>query len=178
MSISARLDGLEQRLRTLTDCAAIEALKARYWHAIDLKRPDDVRDCLAPDLVVEFEGLPRCESRDAFMAIIRQGAVRTQAFDMHHGQNPRIALTGTDTAEGEWDVFYYGIDLSARTLMQMAGAYRDTYVRRGGRWWIATTAMRQTSLHVQSVDQAGSAHTEIFGRAAAPMSFQRQEGSA
>jgi hypothetical protein len=97
---------------------------------------------------------------------------------MHHGQNPRIALTGADSAEGEWDVFYYGIDLSARTLMQMAGAYRDTYVRRGGRWWIATMAMRQTSLHVQSVDQAGLARTSIFGRAAAPISFQRQEGSA
>ena len=69
MSISARLDGLAQRLRTLTDCAAIEALKARYWHAIDLKRPEDVCDCLAPDLVVEFEGLPRFESREAFMAI-------------------------------------------------------------------------------------------------------------
>ena len=50
MSISARLEGLEQRLRTLTDGAAIEALKARYWHALDLKRPDDVRDCLAENL--------------------------------------------------------------------------------------------------------------------------------
>jgi SnoaL-like domain len=178
MSIAARLDGLEQRVRALSDCAAIEALKARYWHALDLKRPDVVRDCLAEDLVVEFEGLPRFESRDAFMAIIRQGAARTQAFDMHHGQNPRITLTGADSAEGEWDVFYYGIDLSTRTLMQMAGAYRDTYVRRDGRWWIATMAMWQTSLHVQSVDQAGSARTSIFGRAAAPISFQTQEGSA
>jgi hypothetical protein len=178
MSIAARLDGLEQRLRALTDCAAIEALKARYWHALDLKRPDDVRDCLAEDLVVEFEGLPQFESRDAFMVIVRQGAARTQAFDMHHGQNPRITLTGADSAEGEWDVFYYGIDLAARTLMRMAGAYHDTYVRRGRRWWIATTAMRPTSLHVQSVDQAGLARTSIFGRAAAPISFQRQEGSA
>jgi hypothetical protein len=178
MSISARLDGLEQRLRALTDCAAIEALKYRYWHMLDQKRPDEVRDCLAEDVVVEFEGLPRFESRDAFMAIIRQGASRTQAFDMHHGQNPRIVLTGADSAEGAWEVFYYGIDLSARTLMQMAGSYHDTYVRRGGRWWIATTAMRQTSLHVQSVDQAGVPRTEIFGRAAAPISFQRQEGSA
>jgi len=178
MSIAARLDGLEQRLRALTDCAAIEALKARYWHAIDLKHPDDVRECLAADLVVEFEGLPRFESRDAFMAIIRQGAARRQAFDMHHGQNPRIMLTGADSAEGEWEVFYYGIDLSARTLMQMAGAYRDTYVRRGGRWLIATTAMRQTSLHVQSVGQGGMARTNVLGRPAAPISFQRQEGSA
>ena len=178
MSIAARLDALELRLRALSDCAAIEALKYRYWHALDLKRPEDVRDCLAEDMVVEFEGLPRFESRDAFMAIIRQGAARTHAFDMHHGQNPRITLTGADSAEGEWDVFYYGIDLSARTLMQMAGAYRDTYVRRGGRWSIATAAMRQISLHVQSVDQAGLARTSIFGRAAAPISFQKQEACA
>jgi hypothetical protein len=178
MSISARLDGLEHRLHALTDCAAIEALKARYWHAVDLKRPDDVFGCLAEDVVVDYEGLPRFESRDAFMAVVRQGAARTQAFDMHHGQNPRITLTGADTAEGEWDVLYYGIDFSARTLIQMAGAYRDTYVRLGGRWWIASTAMRQTSLHVQSVDEAGGASTTILGRAAAPISFQTQDGSA
>jgi hypothetical protein len=169
---------LEQRLRVLADLEAIESLKSRYWRALDQKRPDEVCGCLAENVVVDYEGLPRFESRDAFMAIVRQGAARTQAFDMHHGQNPRITLTGADTADGEWDVFYYGIDLSARTLMQMAGAYHDTYVRSGGRWWIASTSMRQTSLHVQSVDQAGAARTTILGRAAAPISFQTQEDSA
>jgi hypothetical protein len=178
MSISARLDRLEQRLRTLTDIEAIEALKYRYWRALDQKRPDDVRDCLAEDVVVDYEGLPRYDNREAFMAIIRQGAARTQAFDMHHGQNPRITLTGADTAAGEWEVFYYGIDLAARTLMQMAGAYHDTYVRRGGRWWIATATMQQSSLHLQSVDQAGAPRTTILGRAAAPISFQTQENAA
>ncbi|MEJ0045871.1 MAG: nuclear transport factor 2 family protein [Rhodospirillales bacterium] len=88
MSNSARLDGLQRRLRALADIEAIETLKARYWRALDLKRPDDVRDCLAEDVVVDFEGLPRCEGRDAFMAIARAGAARPLAFDMHHGENP------------------------------------------------------------------------------------------
>ncbi len=75
-------------------------------------------------------------------------------------------------------MFYYGIDLSARTLTCMAGIYHDAYVRRGGRWWIAATSMRQSSLHVQSVDAGGAARTTAFGRAAPGFSFQTQEPSA
>jgi len=149
MSTTSTLQHLERRLAELQDVEAIETLKARYWRAVDRKRPDDVEACFAPDAVIDFEGLPRYESREAFMALVRQAAANTQAFNMHHGQNPHIAITGANTAEGEWDIFYYGIDLDSQTLVQMAGAYTDTYVREHGTWLIATTKMRQTSMHVQ-----------------------------
>ena len=150
MSTSASLEELELRLAALEDIEAIESLKARYWRAIDRKLPDDVAACLTADAIIDFEGLPRFDSRDEFMSVVRGAAANACLFNMHHGQNPSISLTGEHSATGTWEIFYYGIDVKAGTLVQMAGAYSDTYVRRNGHWLIAATAMRQTSLMVQT----------------------------
>jgi hypothetical protein len=156
MSISTRLLGLEARLRALADLNEIETLKARYWRAIDLRHPDDVAACLTKDATIDFEGLPRFTSRAAFMEIVRQGAAQTRNFGMHHGHHPSITFTGENAAAGEWDIFYCGIDLSTRTLVQMAGIYTDLYVRLDQRWLIASTTMRQISLLAQTVTPAGT----------------------
>jgi hypothetical protein len=168
MSTAKRLDELEARLRVLADQDEIETLKARYWRAIDAKRPDEAEACFTEDAIVDFDSVPRCESRAAFMEIVRIGAARPAAWDMHHGHHPRIVFTGPDTATGEWDIFYHGIDLSARSLATMAGTYTDSYVRRNGTWLIASTTMRQTSLTVHIINQSGEAATPILGRAALP----------
>jgi hypothetical protein len=146
----ATLESLEARLLALQDAEAIESLKARYWRAVDRKSPADVEACLHVQAIVDFEGLPRCESRAAFMTIVREAASQSQAYNMHHGQNPHITRTDPDTAAGTWDIFFYGIDLAANTLVQMAGTYNDTYIREKGTWLIATTTMRILSLHVQT----------------------------
>ena len=174
MSNEARLHGLEARLRALQDRDAIETLKARYWHAVDQKNPEAVSACLTANAVVDFEGLPRFESRDAFMEIVHQGAARTHAFDMHHGHNPQITFTGPDTARGLWDIFYYGIDVSTGTLVQMAGHYTDDYIRQGGTWLIASTIMRQSSLLVLQATPGATPRTLVLGSATAPISFAAQ----
>ncbi len=150
MSASATLQTLAQRLHVLQSVEAIESLKARYWRALDRKRPADVEACLHPDAIVDFEGLPRYESREAFMSMVRQAAQSPNTYNMHHGQNPQITMTGENSAEGTWDIFFYGIDLATNTLLQMAGAYTDTYTCENETWLIAATKMRITSLHIQS----------------------------
>ena len=59
MSASITLEDLERRLTALQDIEDIESLKARYWRAVDRKRPDDVAACLTEDAIIDFEGLPR-----------------------------------------------------------------------------------------------------------------------
>ena len=164
MSTTEVLDRIEQRITLLQDVESIESLKARYWRALDRKRPDDVENCLIPEATIDFEGLPRYASREAFMGLVRDAAANPSAFNMHHGQNPHITITGPDAAEGTWEIFFYGIDTSARALTQMAGAYSDTYVRRHNRWWIATTSMRITSLHVQTTEPG--LRSVVFGAGA------------
>lgn len=155
---------LAARIGALEDIDAIEALKLAYWRAIDRKTPEALLAILAEDVVIDFEGMPPCPDRAAFLAVVRPQAARTDTFHMHHGKNPVVTLTGPDSAEGVWDIFYSGTDTTARTLVQMAGQYRDSYARRGGRWWITGMVMRQSSLTVQAIDVDGSARFVVLGR--------------
>lgn len=84
-------------------------------------------------------------------------------YNMHHGHNARIKLTGPDTAEGKWDSYYYGIDVNTRTTIQLSGEYDDVYVREGGRWWIKTLRFRQTSFMMQKVDDNGQIKVVSLG---------------
>ena len=74
---------------------------------------------------------------------------------MHHGQNPRIRMTGANEAEGLWDVYFASVDTVDRTTIQMSGGYVDRYVYQDGRWWIASTQFRQTSFLMQKFDEKG-----------------------
>ena len=87
----ATLDSLELRLRSLQDFDEIEILKARYWSALDRKQPASVEACLHPEVVVDFEGLPRYESRESFMVMAKDAARNPNTYNMHHGHNPQIA---------------------------------------------------------------------------------------
>ena len=80
---------------------------------------------------------------------------RPGVIDMHHGQNPDIELTGPNTAKAKWDLYFYNIDLGARTMMQMSCEYDDEYVKKNGRWWIKKTASKRYSFFLHQVDEDG-----------------------
>lgn len=155
----------ERRLRALEDINAIKELKARYWRAVDFKRPDEVEACFLPDAVIDYEGLPRYETRDDFLAIVRLGVARPAVFDVHHGLNPVIELTGADSARGVWDCLYHGIDAADRLITIQNGAYEDEYARREGRWFIKSTRMRRAAFLLQSVAEDGSIKVLALGEA-------------
>jgi hypothetical protein len=167
MNALPALDRLAMRVEALAAVEAIECLKARYWRAVDRGRPEEIEACLLPDAVIDFEGLPRFETRNGFLEIVRAGAA-AQGCHMHHGHNPDITVTDRDSAAGTWDIFYHGIDMAARTIVQLAGIYHDTYVRRDGSWWIATTIMRRTSMTVQSIGTRNAPRVTRLGNGASP----------
>jgi hypothetical protein len=117
---------LEACIAALEDIEAIRTLKWRYLRACDWKRPEDVRDCFLPEATIHYQdqGLPPFADRDEFVAFCAEhGGMRGDIFEMHHGQNPVIELTRTDAAVGTFDLYYHGIDTTARTLTQMGVAY-------------------------------------------------------
>jgi hypothetical protein len=158
---------LEQRLRALEDINAIKDLKARYLRACDRKQPADMRDCFIPHgAVIEAEGFPSFNDREGWVQVFTELAVNNpNILDMHHGQNPQIVLTGADTAQGVWDLHFCQINMKERTVVNMAGEYRDEYVRQGGRWLIKSSRFRQTSFLMRKVDEAGQATVLALGKA-------------
>jgi len=140
---------LESRVARLEDIRAIEVLKWRYLRACDRKEPDVVRACFVPDAVIEYEGFERFEDRDSFVDTYVRFGCQPHIVDMHHGQNPIVELTGPDSANGYFDLFFHQMDLDTGRHMQFAVAYDDVFVKRDGEWFICKTATRQLSVLIQ-----------------------------
>ncbi|WP_311269541.1 nuclear transport factor 2 family protein [Sphingobium sp. WCS2017Hpa-17] len=162
------LQTLEKRIALLEDINAIKELKARYLRGCDLQRPEEVRDCLSPDgAVIAYEGFPPFHDRDSFVEIFRTMGCVAGIYDIHHGANPVITITGEDSATGKWSLYFQNINLAHRTVTQMGVEYDDDYVRRDGRWWISRTATKRTSCIVQQVDEDGKSTIVALGEAPA-----------
>ena len=160
------LNDLAARVQRLEDERAIRELKARYLRSCDLKDVEGVRDTLSPDgAVIDFEGFPRFDDRDAFVAVYREMGCAPGVFDIHHGANGVIEFDGADEARGRWSLLFHNVNLGPRLLTQMGVEYEDDYVRRDGRWWIAATRSRRTSFLQQAVDSEGRTTVTVMGEA-------------
>lgn len=164
MTASLEAPSLEKRVQQLEDIAAIKDLKARYLRACDLKQPDVVRDCFDADkVVIDYEGFPPFDSRDAFAKVYEGMACNPNIVDIHHAANPEIEITGPDSAKAKWGLYFQNINVSGRTCIQMACEYRDEYVKKNGRWWIKKSQSRRTSFLMQQFDDSGKPTVLSFG---------------
>lgn len=154
---------IEERLQTLEDDRAIRDLKARYLRACDTKDTETVRDCLAIDAVIMFDGFPPIEGRDAFVEVYQQMGCGPGIFDIHHGANGIVTIESETRASGKWSLFFHNINLEARTLTQMSVEYDDVYIKQGERWKIAEMRTKRLSCLVHQVDEAGQAKVSVMG---------------
>ncbi len=151
------IEDLATRLAALEDKEAIRLLKARYLRACDLKLVDQVRDCFLPTGVrIAYQNFPEFSDRDAFVAVYEQMACNGGVYDLHHATNWDIALTGPDTAKGLWSLNFRTILTGPRQIVRLAVEYEDVYIRAEGRWWIAETVSRVTSMLTEQIGEDGS----------------------
>jgi len=151
------IEDLAARLATLEDKEAIRLLKARYLRACDLKQVEAVRDCFLPTGVrIAYQNFPEFSDRDAFVAIYEQMACQGGVYDLHHATNWEIDLTGPDEARGLWSLNFRTILTGPRQVVRLAVEYEDIYRRHDGRWWIAETVSRVTSMLTEQIGEDGS----------------------
>lgn len=155
MTIS--IEDLAARLQALEDKEAIRLLKSRYLRACDLKQPDIVRDCFAPDGVhIAYQGFPLFTDRDAFVAVYEEMGCQPGVYDIHHATNWEIELTGADRATGLWSLNFRTILAGPRQITRLAVEYEDVYRRLQGRWWIEKSVSRVTSVLTEQINEDGS----------------------
>jgi hypothetical protein len=159
---------LATRLQRLEDLRAIEVLKAQYLRACDRKQPAAVRACFADDAVIDYEGFPLFTDPGAFTQVYTDWGCRPNVVDMHHLQNPIVELTGPDSAQGWFDLFFFQIDIETRRHTQMAVSYDDSFVRIDGAWKIARTTARRLSMLVRSLEADGVERVLVAGRSDQP----------
>lgn len=155
--MSATIQDLATRLAALEDKEAIRLLKARYLRDCDLKLVDQVRDCFLPTGVrIAYQNFPEFSDRDAFVAVYEQMACQGGVYDLHHATNWEITLTGADTATGLWSLNFRTILTGPRQVVRLVVEYEDVYTRANGRWWIAETVSRVTSMITEAIGEDGS----------------------
>lgn len=156
-TMSLSLEDLAARLAALEDKEAIRRLKSRYLRACDLKQVEDVRDCFLPTGVkIDYQNFPLFTDRDAFVAMYEQMACHGGVYDLHHATNWEIDLTGPDEARGLWSLNFRTILTGPRQVVRLAVEYQDVYRRVDGRWWIAESVSRVTSMLTEQIGEDGS----------------------
>jgi hypothetical protein len=159
---------VEARLARLEAIEDIRQLKARYFHACDHKQPDVVRECFAPGKIdLRYGRIGTFTDREAMLAVFTELACQPHIIEMHHSQNPRIEVQGSDHATGSWGLYYYLIDTRRQTVTQLAGFYDDAYQRRDGKWRITRSVYEVTSTQIFALSD-GLARV-IFAGGAAPV---------
>lgn len=157
---------IEERLARLEAIEAIRQLKATYFHACDSKQPDLVRECFAPGAIeLRYGRIGDFDNRESMLAVFTELACQEHIVEMHHGQNPRIEITGPDSASGTWGLYYYLIDTRRNTVTQLGGFYDDAYEKRDGRWQIVRSVYEVTSTQIFDLSE-GLAKLVFAGRAA------------
>ena len=148
------MDELHLRLQRLEDIEAIRQLKANYLHHCDRKNVVAIRDCFAEGEVhIDYGELGTFNSRDAFIALYQQLACHDHIIDMHHGQNAQIQWQSPQQASATWDLYFHQIDQQKQILTQLAGFYRDQYIKQAGCWKISQTLFRVTSSCLVQTDE-------------------------
>jgi hypothetical protein len=160
------MENLAARLQALEDKEAIRLLKARYLRACDLKQPDVVRDCFLPSGVrIAYQGFPLFTDRDAFVATYEGMACQPGVYDIHHATNWDIELTGPDSARGLWSLNFRTFLAGPRQVTRLAVEYEDVYARAEGRWWIAESVSRVTSVLTEQIEADGTTRVLAVGEA-------------
>ncbi|MBS0474242.1 MAG: nuclear transport factor 2 family protein [Proteobacteria bacterium] len=161
--MTATLEDLAIRLAALEDKEAIRALKARYLRACDLKQPEVVRDCFLPGSVrIAYQNFPEFTDRDAFVEVYRSMGCQPGVYDIHHATNWEIDLIDADHAVGKWSLNFRTILTGPRQVVRLAVEYEDVYRKQDGRWWIAESVSRVTSMLTEQVGEDGSVTVAVL----------------
>ena len=122
----------------LEDLELIRQLKYAYCRCIDTAGFDELETLFCEDASVRYEGgsyLFECEGRDKILQALRY-AFHSQAIALHHVNHPEIRLSSPTEATGTWYLKDWFCDLRNKIVTDGSSLYRDTYVKRDGKWLI------------------------------------------
>lgn len=122
----------------LEDLELIRQLKYAYCRCIDTAGFEELATLFCEDASVRYEGgsyLFEAQGRDTILNALRH-AFHSQAIALHHVNHPEITLQSATEATGTWYLKDWFCDLRNKIVTDGSSLYRDTYVKREGRWLI------------------------------------------
>ncbi|MEN8185280.1 MAG: nuclear transport factor 2 family protein [Myxococcota bacterium] len=122
---------------------AIKQLKYRYIRCLDLKRWDEMAECLCDDVRSAYgDGKYSFQGREALLEFLRTSLGRDM-ITAHHVHQPEIELTSATAARGTWALEDTVINPGQGFTVRGAAFYEDEYEKVDGRWRIKSTGYRR-----------------------------------
>lgn len=122
----------------LEDIELIKRLKYAYCRCIDTANIAELRTLFTEDASVTYVGGSyrfEVQGRDAIIDAL-ENAFHAEAVAMHHVNHPEIDVLSPTEAKGTWYLQDIFLNLRSKTSTVGTALYRDTYVKRDGRWLI------------------------------------------
>ena len=130
-------------LQDLIAIEEIKQLKARYFRLMDQGRWQEFAELFTDDVEQSWKPAPGeppagARGRETVVSYIRESVAGMRS--VHHGHMPEIEITSDTTATGVWALFDY-CSQGETVIFNGAGYYRDSYIKRDGRWLIQSTLL-------------------------------------
>lgn len=122
----------------LEDIEQIRRLKYAYCRCIDTANIAELKTLFTEDASVRYQGgsyLFEVEGRDKILEAL-ENAFHAEAIALHHVNHPEIDVISPTEATGVWYLKDWFCDLRHKIITDGSALYRDTYVKRDGRWLI------------------------------------------
>ncbi|HEU0197805.1 MAG TPA: nuclear transport factor 2 family protein, partial [Nevskiaceae bacterium] len=122
----------------LEDMELIRQLKYAYCRCIDTANIDELRTLFTEDASVCYIGGSyrfEAKGRENICEAIANG-FHSEAISVHNVHHPEISFVSPTEANVTWYLRDWFLDLRKNITTDGASFYRDTYVKRGGRWLI------------------------------------------
>lgn len=162
------LEELAREVRRLTDMDEIKAITTQYWYSIDNKDPDDLREVFAPgEIYITMDDMPVWRSREHFAKSFAKFSADPALLENHFGLNPRISVSGENSASGKWRHIMFGFNFEHRKIVRVTGDYDIEYVRVDGAWKISSLVFKRHSFFSATMEADGTMQSPDFAPAAA-----------
>lgn len=140
----------------LEDLEQIRRLKYRYCRCIDTANIAELRELFVEDASVRYQGgsyLFEAEGRDKILGALEY-AFHADAIARHTVNHPEIDLVSSTEARGIWYLTDWFLDLRHKIITEGSALYRDTYVKRDGKWLIQRATYERIYEIVTPFEQA------------------------
>ena len=120
----------------LEDIELIKRVKYAYCRCLDTANMDEMRTLFTEDASISYVGGSyrfEANGREKILEALAN-AFHNKAIGCHQVHHPEIDVLSATDAKGTWYLRDWYLDLRHKIVTEGSALYRDTYVKRDGRW--------------------------------------------
>jgi Asp-tRNA(Asn)/Glu-tRNA(Gln) amidotransferase A subunit family amidase len=160
----------------LEDIELIKRLKYAYCRCLDTANFAEMRTLFTEDASISYVGgryKYAFQGRDKIIQAL-ENAFHSQAVACHQVHHPEIDVISPTEATGTWYLRDWFLDLRYKLVTEGSALYRDSYVKREGRWLIQRATYErifETMTEVKDLPNLTSHYLGQHGKAPPPGGF-------